>query len=94
MGTSLSFPLQHRQRGRQKDRLKIALGAQVSFELRVRSWWAEGGGEKKTYDVKLNEQKEACRKVDIMKIQIWKKLEPEISLQKTVKITGLDKCLT
>lgn len=57
VGTSLSSPAPTQTGGRQKDRLKIALGAQVSFKQRK----------------KLVESVE----VDVMKIQIWKKLDKE-----------------
>lgn len=45
-GTSLEFPAPT-QTEVDRDRLKIALGAQVSFEPRVRSWGSKGGKEKK-----------------------------------------------
>lgn len=47
VGTSLSSPLKHRQKGRLRDKLKIEMEACVRFELVVRNQGAEKGKEKK-----------------------------------------------
>lgn len=89
VGTSQNSQIQYRQRGGQRDRLKIAPEAQVSAE--------PGGGETKTHDVKWTGRKEAWGQVDRTKRKLWNR-EIEWPIQKTawlcfVKIPTLNNLL-